>query len=181
MNKASEKLFKHAGNRKRRLSNRGVTLVEVLIAAGVALVVFVSILSTIMAITAMTMMSRHYTQAVHVVRGQIEELKGTAFAQIANTTTVVSFDAGPDNIFGNQDDLSGTLTVTVRDALDMDGDGDTMESSIDVDGDGTNDCIDFPVCANPYAKPIRVAFTWNARLWGMNKNMTVALDTLISQ
>lgn len=171
----------NALRRKLKTSNRGASLVEVLIAAGVALVVFASVLSTIMGITAMAMMSRHYAQAMHVVRGQAEELKGTAFALITNTNSVVPFDAGPDNVFGTFDDLTGTLSVTVRDALDMDGDGDKMESAIDVNGDGSNDCLDFPVCADPYAKPVRVAFTWNARLWGMNKNMTVALDTLISQ
>lgn len=162
-------------------SNRGVGLVEVLVAAGISLIIFGSILSTVMGISAMTVMSRHYTQVMHVVRGEAEELKGTAFDAIVNGASQVSYDAGPDNVFGNLDDLTGTLTVTVRDALDMDGDNNTAETSIDVNGDGVNDCTDFPACTDPYAKPIRISFTWNERLWSMNKNMTVNLDTLIAQ
>lgn len=162
-------------------SRRGAGLLEVLVAGAISLIIFGSILSTVMGISAMTVLTKHYTQAMNVVRGQAEELKGSAFAQIANSNSVVSYDAGPDNVFGTFDDLTGTLTVVVRDALDLDSDNDTMETTIDIDGDGVNDCIDFPACTNPYAKPVRVSFTWSERLWTINKNMTVSLDTLIAQ
>jgi hypothetical protein len=162
-------------------SRRGTSLIEVLMAGAISMIVFGSILSTVMGISAMTILSKHYVQAMHVVRGQAEEVKGSPFAQITNSNAVVSYDAGPDNIFGSLDDLTGVLTVTVRDALDLDGDGNTAETTIDIDGDGVNDCLDFPVCSNPYTKPVRITFTWSERLWTINKNMVVSLDTLIAQ
>lgn len=162
-------------------SNRGIGLVEVLVAAGISLIVFASILSTIMGISAITFLSRQHTQAMHVVRGEVEELRGIEFDQIVNDNRQVAYDAGPDNLFGTGDDLTGTLTVEVRDALDLDGDNNTVENTIDVDGDGVNDCLDFPACADPYAKPVRVTFAWNARLWTINKNMAASVDTLIAQ
>lgn len=171
-----------SGALKKLRSNRGMSLLEVLIASMIALIVFSSVLSTIMGITAMTAMAQHYTQVTHIVRGHAEELKGTAFAQIVNRTTAgVSYDAGPDNIFGNLDDFTGTLNVAVRDALDMDGDNNTAEATIDIDGDGVNDCIDFPACTDPYVKPVRITFTWNQKLWSLSKNMSVTIDTLIAQ
>jgi type II secretory pathway pseudopilin PulG len=170
-----------AGPLKVLRSRRGASLVEVLVASGIALIVFASILSTVMGISAMTVLARHYTQAMHVVRGEAEELKGIAFDNIVNANSQVSFDAGPDNVFGTLDDLTGTLQVAVRDALDMDGDNNTVEAAIDVNGDGVNDCLDFPACDDPYTKPVRVTFTWNERLWSVNKNLTVVLDTLVSQ
>lgn len=162
-------------------SNRGTSLVEVLMAAGISLIVFSSILSTLLGISAMTAVARHYTQAMHVVRGQAEELKGTAFDQIINTNAQASYDAGTDAVFGTADDLRGTLSVTIIDTLDMDNDNNRVETSIDVDGDGVNDCFDFPACTDPYAKPAHITFTWNERLWSLNKNMSVTLDTLIAQ
>jgi type II secretory pathway pseudopilin PulG len=162
-------------------SRRGASLVEVLVASGIALIVFASILSTVMGISAMTVLAKHYTQAMHVVRGEAEELKGVAFDDIVDSVSQVSYDAGPDNVFGTLDDLTGTLQVAVRDALDMDGDNNTVEATIDVNGDGVNDCLDFPACTDPYSKPVRITFTWNERLWSINKNLTVSLDTLVSQ
>lgn len=150
-------------------------------ASGIMVIVFTSILGTIMGVTAMSAMARHYVQAMHVVRGQMEELKGTAFNQITNSNAQASYDAGADHVFGTLDDFQGTLAVAVRDALDADSDGNTAEATIDVNGDGVNDCIDFPACTNPYVKPVRVGFTWSERLWGAEKNITVTLDSLIAQ
>lgn len=162
-------------------NRRGTSLVEVLVAAGISLVVFASILSTIMGLTAMAAYSRHYAQAMHVIRGEAEELKGTAFADIANSVRQVSYDAGPDTVFGTADDMTGTLSVSLADMLDMDGDNNTAETTIDVDGDGVNDCLDFPACTDPYTKPVRITFVWSERLWGAQRNMSATLDALIAQ
>ncbi len=166
---------------RRIWSNRGAGLVEVLIAAGISMIVFVSILSTVSGISAITALSRHYTQAMHVVRGEAEELRGTQFSTIANSVAQVPYDAGSDNVFGTPDDLMGTLTVTVADRADFDGDNITGETTIDVNGDGVNDCTDFPACTDPYTKPVRISLNWSERFWSLNKNVTVSLDTLIAQ
>lgn len=162
-------------------SNRGVSLVEVLVAAAISLIVFGSILSTATGMSAMAILGRHYTQAMHVVRGEAEELKGTEFAAIVSRTETASYDAGPDNAFGTMDDLEGTLRVQVQDLMDFDDDDDTAETTVDVNGDGVNDCMDFPACTDPYAKPVRITFTWVERMWGASKTMSVTLDTLIAQ
>mgnify|MGYP000925233897 CR=1 FL=1 len=173
---------KNSAALRRLCSNRGMSLLEVLIASVIALIVFSSILATLMGITALTVMSQQYAQVSHVLRGHAEELKGTGFNLIVNSNNpAVSYDAGPDNLYGTLDDLKGTLTVQVRDAIDMDGDNNTAEATIDVDGDGVNDCLDFPACTDPYAKPVRITFTWSQKLWGLTKNMSMSLDTLIAQ
>ncbi len=104
-------------------SKRGFTLAEVMIAFAVSLALFAAVLAAYLGVKSLNLLAKHHMQAVEVVRGRVESLKVTAYAAIVNGTTTVSYDAGPDGIFGNADDLQGTLTVTVQDFLDYDGDG----------------------------------------------------------
>lgn len=111
---------------------------------------------------------------MEVVRGKVEALKKTVYANINNSTQTVSLDAGRDGVFGTADDVQGTLTVAVQDFLDYDGDGNTTENRISVDSygpGGTNEDV---------AKPVRVTMTWTQKLLGQNRNLSVSVDTLIA-
>lgn len=125
-----------------------------------------------MAVKLTNVMAKHRVQAIQVARGQVELLKATAFAAIANSVSVVAYDAGPDGIWGNADDFTGTLTVTVADLADFDADGNTAETAVDVNGDNVNDAT--------AARPVRVTFTWAESVVGITRNMTVTIDTLIA-
>jgi prepilin-type N-terminal cleavage/methylation domain-containing protein len=151
---------------------KGYTLVEVMMALAITLTLFGSMVMTFLAVKSINTMARHKIQAVQLVRGQIENLKAGAFANIANATTVASYDAGPDGTFGNADDMQGTLTTTVQDFLDFDGDGNMAEALINVDSTGGNDAV---------AVPLRVSFAWNEYVIGSTRAMTVSADTVIAQ
>lgn len=153
-------------------SQAGFTLVELLVAMGISAMTFAAVISAFLTVQSVNMLTKHRLQAVQVVRGQIELLKVTNFNLIVDGVSTASYDAGPDGVFGTADDLKGTLTVTVQDALDMDNDGNTTETSIDVDTDGVNDPT--------VAKPVRAAFTWNQYVLGQSKNFTASADTLIT-
>ncbi|MCG3177095.1 MAG: hypothetical protein MOGMAGMI_02061 [Candidatus Omnitrophica bacterium] len=133
---------------------------------------FVSLITAFMAVKMTNTMAKHRVQAIQVARGQVELLKATAFGAIANAVNVAAYDAGPDGIWGNADDFTGTLTVTVRDVADFDGDGNTAETAVDIDGDNVNDAT--------AALPVRVTFTWAESVLGLTRNMTVTIDTLIA-
>ncbi len=150
----------------------GFTFVEVCFALAIATGLVASLVSIFLGVKSVTMLARHEIQASEVVRGQIESLKATAFGAIADNTQAASYDAGPDGVFGNADDMQGTLTVTVRDFLDMDGDGDTAETSIDVDGDTIND--------PSAAIPVRASFSWQEHLLGLTKTFSAFADTLVA-
>ena len=152
-------------------NEKGFTLVEAVIALAVAVVLFGSLVLTFVAVKSMNKMARHHIQAMQVVRGQIDQLKVIPLSQVLDSTTTVSYDAGPDGIFNTADDVKGTLTVKVQDFLDMDSDNNTTETLIDVDGDGVNDAT---------AKPVRVTFTWSEYVLGRQKNFSVFADTLIA-
>lgn len=152
-------------------NDKGFTLVEIMIALAAMVTIFATMASAFVEIKSLNTISRHHVQAAEIVRGQIETLRGTAFTNIADGTTLVSFDAGSDGIFGDADDLSGTLTVTRGDFLDMDNDGNTAETAIDIDGDGINDSS---------AIPVRVTLTWTQWVVGKSKTFTVVADTLIA-
>ncbi len=157
---------------KNIIGHRGLTLAEVVVAIGITALAFGSIFAAYGGVKAMTRFNRTQSEAAQVVRSQIELLKATAFANINNATTNnVVFDPGKDGISGNADDRKGTLTVAVRDAADMDSDGNTAETTIDLDNDLTND-------AN--AKPIRVTFSWTEYMVGQKRNFSVFLDTLVA-
>jgi Tfp pilus assembly protein PilV len=151
---------------------RGFTLIEQLVAVAVTVSVFASLLVVMIAIKQVGLTNRHHVQAIQVVRGEVEFIKGTEFDDIEAVTKQVSYDAGADNIFGTDDDFKGTMIVELKDALDMDGDDDTQESFIDINGDGVNDSV---------VKPIRVSFSWMNTLLGIQKTRTVYIDTLIAQ
>lgn len=153
-------------------SKKGYTLVEVLMALTITMVLFGSMIMTFLAVKSINTMSRHKIQAVQMVRGQIENLKAGPFMNIANSTAAASYDAGKDGVYGNGDDLQGTLATSVRDWIDFDADGNNAETQIDVDNSGVND-------AN--AAPVRVSFTWNEWVIGQSRNMTVSADTIIAQ
>ena len=153
-------------------NDKGFTFVEIIIALGAIVMIFASMASAFMAIESLNSISRHNIQATEIVRGEIETLKGTAFSTLVNSVNTVTFDAGADGVFGNADDQKGTLTVTVIDALDMDGDGNGAETSIDVDGDGINDPTS--------ALPVRVTFAWTQWVLGTTKTYAVAVNTLIA-
>lgn len=150
----------------------GFTFVEIMIALAAIVIMFGSMASAFLSIKSLNSVSRHHVQAAETVRGKIETLKGTPFGNIINSTAVVPYDAGNDGIFGTADDLTGTLTVTIGDFLDMDSDTNTTETSIDSDGDGVND----PTAA----VPVRVTFTWTQWVLGRMKTYTVNADTLMA-
>lgn len=150
--------------------NAGFTLLEVLIAFGLLMVLMVSLMHFFLGIKSIGSVNKGHVQAMQVVRGKIEALKGSAFALVANEATVVPYDAGVDGRFGTADDLTGALTVAVGDFLDMDGDGNTVETSIDVNNDLVNDGT---------TRPVRVSFSWTRRLLGSEKNFSYSVDALI--
>ena len=155
-------------NRKERF-----TLLELMVALGISVTLVASLVLAFLGMKMTSAMARHRMQAMQMVRGQVEFLKATAFANLANSTTNnVAYDAGADGVFGTADDLKGTLTVTLRDFLDMDTDGDTNETSVDINGDGVND--------STYARPVRVSFSWTQYVFGASKTFTVFVDTLIA-
>ena len=153
-------------------SNKGYTLIEVMMAFGITMVLFGSLVVTFLAVKSINTMARHKIQALQVVRGQVENLKAGAFAAVVNSTTNASYDAGTDGVYGNADDMQGTLTTTVQDLMDFDGDGNTAETQINVDNTGGNDSN---------AAPVRISFTWNEWVIGQSRNMTVSVDTIIAQ
>ncbi len=153
-------------------SQKGYTLVEVLIGLAISFTLFGSMAVTFLAVKSINVMARHKIQVVQLGRGQIENLKAGAFTSIANATSTVAYDAGPDGTFGNADDMQGTLTTSVRDWMDFDGDGNSAETAISVDGAGANETN---------AVPLRVSFGWNEYVIGSTRAMTVSADTIIAQ
>jgi type II secretory pathway pseudopilin PulG len=153
-------------------NRRGLTLAEVMVGLAVSLILFTSLIGVMVGFKQIGVVNRHHLQAIQVARGMIETLRHTAFVAIVDSSQVVPFDAGPDQVFGTGDDLTGTLDVLVQDSMDMDDDGDTEESWIDIDGDGNND---------QNAKPIQVSFTWTQQLLGQNRDFTQTINTLIAQ
>ena len=155
-----------------RSSEAGYTMVEVMIAILVSVTLMGSMVMTFLTVKSINMMARHKIQATQLVRGQMENLKATPFANLADATMTASYDAGADGIYGTADDMQGTLTTLVADAMDFDNDGITAETQINVDGSGGNDTT---------ARPIRVTFAWNERVIGQTRNMSVSADTIIAQ
>ena len=163
---------------RNRKTEKGLTLVEVVIALGLSVVVFSASIWAAMAVRQTRYMTRHHIQAMNVARSEVERLKGIPFASIGNEdgdndnvdAGPATYDAGPDGQFGTGDDLDGTLTVAVRDFLDMDGDDDTDEIWIDIDNNGVNDQV---------AKPVRVTFEWTEHMIGPDQDFAVTIDTLI--
>lgn len=164
---------------------RGFTLVEAVVAMGVSVIFFGALLAVFLGIKSMNASARSHAQAIEVVRGAIDQLKGGAFNSIGaapaylgnppTLTSVVAYDAGADNVWGTPDDLTGNLRITVADLLDMDNDGVTNESFIDIDTSGPGGVND------PVARPVRVSFTWNQPIVGLDQVYSVSIDTLIGQ
>ena len=153
--------------------DNGFTLVEVMMSIAIVVTLFGSMITAFLGVKNINMLARHKMQAMQVVKAQTENLKATPFANLANSTqNNITYDAGPDGVFGNADDLRGTVTITVQDFLDLDGDGNTGENFINVDNQGGNDGV---------ARPVRVAFTWADSVLGQARNRSVSVDTLISQ
>jgi len=168
-------------------TEKGFTLVELLFSLAISVTLFTSLVLAFLLVQSTNMLVRHHMQAMEVVRGQVEQLKITAYNQIGYDeaginapnylgnppvrTLVLPFDAGTDGVFGNGDDMTGTVTVTVQDFLDMDDDGNVTETSIDIDGGGN----DPEAC-----KPVRVALTWTQYVLGQAKTFTASVDTLIA-
>ena len=151
---------------------KGYTLVEVMVAMAISVTLFASMIVAFLMVMSMNMMVRHKIQAIQVVRGQLENLKAGAFDAIVDSASVASYDAGADGVYGTNDDMLGTLTTSVHDAMDFDGDGNVAEQFISVDGDGTNETN---------ARPVRVSLAWTQRTLGVDRVMSVFLDTIISQ
>ena len=153
------------------MSEKGFTMVEVLICAGFAVLLIGSSMAAFLGAGVTGSMAKHRMEALQVVRGKMEETKITLLASIVDSTSTVSYDPGPDGAFGNGDDLQGTLGVSVRDWLDMDADGNTTETSIDINGGGNDPSV---------VKPVRVTFTWQEYILGMTKSLSVSVDTLVA-
>ncbi len=152
-----------------RLRNRnGFTLVEVLICFMISLFIFLSLIGGLLAIKSVGSFARHHIQAMNVVRGAVEGVRATAYDNVVNSSSTETYSAGSDGVFGTADDLTGTLDVSVVDAMDMDADGNVTEA------DGTGFFSDM-------MKPVRVEFTWQEHLLGVPRNTTVTVDTLVSR
>lgn len=156
---------------KRIRSQGGFTLAELTVALMIVVLVATAILGSILSLQSGKTLALHNAQAMNIARGAVETLKGMDFNAVADDVTTVPYDAGPDRVFDTADDFTGTLTVAVRDFLDMDSDGDAAETWIDVDGDGLNDAL---------AKPVRVSFQWMEHLSGQDRNMAVTIYTLVA-
>ncbi len=155
---------------KKQYSEKGLTLVEAMVGVVLAAILFGSLLMSALAVRSVRSLTQHHIQAMNVARGVVERLKGSAYAAVLNDSWNEAYDAGPDGLFGTGDDRMGTVTVTVKDFLDMDHDGNVNETLIDVTGDLANDA----------AKPVRVTYQWTERLRGQDSNYSVRIDTLIT-
>lgn len=162
-------------------NKKGFSLVEVLMAIAISVTLFGSMVAAFVAVKSVNMMARHKIQAVQVVRGQIENMKSTPFSTLLalpNSTQVpfTTYDTnpGPDGVNGNADDINmqGTMTTTIQDFMDFDGDGNTTETRINVDNIGGNDDL--------VAVPVRVSLAWTEYMVGQTKNMSVSVDTIIT-
>jgi type II secretory pathway pseudopilin PulG len=153
------------------MDEKGYTLVEVLVCVALAVLLIGSSMAAFYGTSLLAQTAKHRIEALQIVRGQLEELKVTDFDLIVNSTATVSYDPGPDGVFGNADDEQGTLTVSVADWLDMDSDGNTTETSVDINGGGNDPTA---------AKPVRVTFTWAEFMIGQTRDQSVFLDTLIA-
>ena len=150
-------------------NNKGMTLVEVLMGLAIATILFGSLMLSALAVRTLSALNRHSIQAVNVARGAMETIKGQGYGAAVDSNWQQSYDAGADAVFGTADDLQGTVTVSVQDYLDMDGDGNVNETLIDVDGDGANDA----------ARPVRVTFAWQESVQQQNRNFSIWFDALI--
>lgn len=153
------------------MNQKGITLVEIIISLGLSVFVFTALIGAFLGVKSLNDISKTYLQGSLIIRGQMEALKGTAFGLIADANVQTAYDAGPDATWGTVDDLMGTLTTMVQDAADFDADGVTAETDISVDGNASNDGV---------ALPVRVAFTWNQRVLGNNRDFTLTADTIIA-
>ena len=151
------------------LNRRGITLVECMFALLIATLLFSSLIVSSLAFRSLSSINKHYIQAVNVARGAIERIHGLGYGAAVDSTWNQAFDAGSDGAFGTGDDLTGTVTIQVKDFLDMDQDGNKAEQAIDLDGDGVNDT----------ARPLRATFEWKEHLSGKDRNFSVWLDALI--
>lgn len=154
----------------KQLNENGLTLVESMVGLAIAMVLFGSLITAALAVRSLVAFNRHYIQALNVARGALETVKGQGYGAAVDDTWQQAFDAGADAQFGTADDLMGTVTITVRDHVDLDGDGDTAETLVDLDGDGANDA----------ARPIRSTFSWNERVAGQTRSLSVWIDALIA-
>jgi hypothetical protein len=153
------------------LSNtKGMTLAEVMVGVLIATLLFGSLILSALAVRTLSVINRHSIQAINAARGALETIKGQGYGAAVNSSWQRAYDAGPDALFGTADDLVGTVTLSVRDYLDMDADEDLDEALIDVDGDGANDA----------ARPVRVTFTWQEVVKNQNRNFSVWFDTLMA-
>lgn len=160
-------------NKLKNLQNqKGVSLIEIMVSVGISVFIFLSLISAFLGVKSLSELSESHLQASLIVRSQMEALRGTPYAQLAAANVQTAYDAGPDGTWGTGDDLMGTLTTTLQDNADFDGDGNTTETAISVDADATNDAV---------AQPARVTFAWAQRVLGHNKNYTVSADTIFAQ
>ncbi len=95
------------------MNERGLTLVESMMGLLIAATLFSSLLLAALTVRSVTSMNRHYIQAVNVTRGALERTLGQGYGGAVNSTWVQAYDAGKDGVFGNADDLTGTVTVMV--------------------------------------------------------------------
>ena len=154
------------------MNRDGFTLAEVVISILLlSLTISVMLTSFVMGRYS-TAHARYHTQAMNLVQAKAEELAAGKYIEVqSEDPQEVVVDPGKDGIWGNGDDLRGSLSVEVADNDDLDGDGDIDEQEIDVDGDGKNDPC----------KPLNIRLSWTCLSYGGSLPMTVHLDTLISE
>ena len=155
-----------------KLNNRGFTLVEVVSAVLLLSLTIGAMLMSFIVGRVSIAQARQSTQVMNLIRAKTEELVSGSYSDVQDEeSSQVVIDPGADGEWDTDDDLYGTIWVTVADIRDIDKDGDFDEQEIDADGDGLND----------FCKPVNVVVTWTFRTCGIDTPKIASLDTLITK
>lgn len=150
----------------------GFTLIEVVIAVLLFGLTIGALYTSFLMGRIATYRARYQAQAANLLQSSLEQLSVGDYENVQDQgPTTITVDPGTDLEWGTDDDLVGQLLIEVDDRMDLDGDGDTDEEEIDLDGDGTNDAC----------KPVHVSLTWMCLSFGVERPVTVSLDTLIAE
>ena len=151
---------------------RGITLTEAVVSVLILGIAIGAMVGVFMISKVSIIKAKHYIGVTNLLQYEMEELKDAVYDNVASAASQdITIDIGPDLTAGTSDDLTGQITVEVRDKEDLDGDTDTLETTIDVDGDGENDAC----------KPVYVTISWTSPGWGGGSSVSEGLATLISE
>lgn len=128
-----KQLIKHEW--KQRSNDNGFTLIEVLIAVAILAIGILGLAKMQIAAIKGNACARKGTEAMVIAQKQIETLMGQLFDSITTTSTEFTLPEGH----------TYTVTWTVTDSIDLDGDG---NNDFDLDGDGNNEIKSINVVVN---------------------------------